>query len=193
MINDQQELKGSGGSLDVSVAIHNGTLDAQDRTAGWSTVSSNCTLRLGGTNASFEADGTDLLGSLNTINGTLAVVDGQHYTNDTVNITATAGLGFGLNAADSLDPATTTNAFLTVNGTCTIADGITVTIENSGGLFNGTYLLVSATTLNVDAGTLSVDASRAAEGGWPGTARIRQVGNTLVLDMIAAGTVISIF
>ena len=128
------------------------------------------------------------------MNGTLALQNGRKMVcTNALTVSGTGTLGFGLNAPDSLDPASTSNSYLKVEGSCTIANGSTIAVTDSGGLAPGAYLLVSATSLSVSPATLVVDTSGVGEDGWSGTARVRRIANTLVLQMVAAGTVIAIY
>jgi len=185
-------------TLTFSVKINDGTLDIDGMPAGGiATVGANTTLQLSGTNAAFVDAGANMIGAVDTIDGTLSLRDGNQTSltpgTGTLTVPTSGTLEFGLNAPDTTDPASTTNAYLTVAGACDIADGSTVSIVNSGGLNSGSYALVSAATLNVNPGAVEVDKNDDSDQGWRGSARLKKIDNTLVLQLFDAATVITVY
>jgi hypothetical protein len=177
-----------GTNANISTIDWNGNVGS----GKFKTIGSNATVRLSGPDTSFDA-----IDGFNNVEGRFAVQNGKQAvitpSGGELTVAACGILGFGLNAPDTIDPATTTNAFLSVAGSCTIASDATIEIATSGGLVPGRYLLLKADTLTVSPGALTLDTSPAEADGWRGTGRLKKIDNTLIVDMMAVGTVITLF
>ncbi|MFC1462217.1 beta strand repeat-containing protein [Verrucomicrobiota bacterium] len=186
---------GPGQTLSNGTYLITGNLDLNANIGAnkFSTIGANAAVHFIGTNSIFDA-----IGTLNTVNGTLALENGK-----TNSVTAPAGgaltagasgkLRFGLNAPDVKVPASTTNACLKISGTVVLTDNMTVEVVDSGGLAPGEYVIVSATTLTANVGTLQVTfPDGIPEGIRDG--QLSREGDNLILKVRApsGGTIIRI-
>jgi hypothetical protein len=157
------------------------------------TLGSNALVTLSGPDSRFDA-----VEGLNNIEGVLSLRNGNHFTNTpaggTLSVAETGVLEFGLNAPDSTDPESTTNALLAVNGTVTLTSSTEIRMVDSGGIAHGSYVIIAADVLDApESRRIQVDMLDAVPDPI-NSGTLDKAGNNLVLTLryVPPGTVITV-